>query len=69
MNKSLEYQSCNTPVHSGSLTAATTPRDCSVQPCARLIVTAVTVPGEIAVNIFEGRAVKHRDVFNVTGTY
>lgn len=69
MNESLEYQSCNTPVHSGSLMAATTPWNCSVQPRARLVVTAVTVPGEIAVNISEGRAVKHWDVFNVTGTY
>lgn len=69
MNKSVEYQSCDTAVHGGPLRAATTPQNCSVRPRARLLVRAVTVPGEIAVNISEGRAVKHWDACNVTGTY
>lgn len=59
MNESLEYPSCDTPIHSESLTAACTPWKGNIQPRARLSVTAVTRPGKIAFNISEGRAVKH----------
>lgn len=59
MNESLEYPSCDTPTCSESLTATRTPWKGNIQPRARLDVTAVTGPGEIAFNISEGRAVKH----------